>query len=121
MELRIPVSLWTLWILFCGCGARNQDGQAKGRMLTSVAPCIESGGHRLTFLDESLSGTAGYDSPKEEETENLEDEVNKAAANKKVEDAKTPEGIIEYEKLRHRNIWKKNARLRQSELIRAFL
>jgi hypothetical protein len=88
-------------------------------MSTSVAPRMESGGHRLTFLDESLSGTAGYDSPKEEEAETLEDEVNKTAANK-VEDAKTPEGISEYKKLRHRNIWKNNARLRAIGLDKSF-
>jgi hypothetical protein len=97
----------------------NQDGQAKGRMSTSVAPCMESGGHHLTFLDESLCGTAGYDSPKEEEAETSEDEVNKTAANK-VEDAKTPEGISEYEKLRHHNIRKNNARLRAIGLDMSF-
>jgi hypothetical protein len=102
-----------------GVDPGNQDGQAKGRMLTSVAPRMELGGHCLTFLDESLSGTAGYNSSKEEEAENLEDEVNKTAANK-VEDAKTPEGISEYEKLRHRNIWKNNARLRAIGLDKSF-
>jgi hypothetical protein len=96
----------------------NQDGQAKGRMSTSVAPCMESGGHRLTFSDESLSGTAGYNSP-EEEAETSEGEVNKTAANK-VEEAKTPEGISEYEKLRHRNIRKNNARLRAIGLDKSF-
>jgi hypothetical protein len=93
----------------------NQDGQAKGRMATSVAPRMESG---LTFLDESLSGTAGYDSPKEE-AETSEGEVNKTAANK-VEEAKTPEGISEYKKLRHCNIRKNNARFRAIGLDKSF-
>jgi hypothetical protein len=96
----------------------NQDGQANGRMSMSVAPQMESGDHRLTFLDESFSGTAGYNSP-EEEAETSEDEVNKTAANK-VEDAKTPEGISEYKKLRQRNIWKNNARLLAIGLDKSF-
>jgi hypothetical protein len=66
-----------------------------------------------------LSGTAGYNSPEEEEAENLEDEVNKTAANK-VEEAKTPEGISEYEKLRHRDIRKNTARLRAIGLDKSF-
>jgi hypothetical protein len=37
---------------------------------------MELGGHRLTFSDKSSSGTAGYNSLKEE-AETLEDEVNK--------------------------------------------